>query len=400
MTDGRIAYVDLDGQLHTMGAAGEAPVAVTRAGGRFVFTQFPAWSPDGRWLAAIAGDRVRAGVYVFADRAGAEPDELYSSRAEAPIYLYWAPDSRRVGYLHNSRRRGLGLRIARLGQSGSQVLAEGRPCFWDWLKDGRHALVHLNLGAEDDRLDLVELEEGAGARFGPRPGLFQVPGLSYRGEYASVSTLDADGVTHVSVIRRDSGERLLAYPHPGMVAMTWSPAGAHLAFIAPDQREADEVGMSWTGPLRVFDVETRGLRTLVDEPVLAFFWSPDGRTIAYLTLDLPARSGLNGYVNGRNGHGPRAMEPVRPVRLAVGLVDRLTRERRRLAQVVPLDLFVAQFLPFFDQYALSHRLWSPDSAALVLPVEVDGTPTVVRLDAADGRLTPLAPGTMAAWSAT
>jgi hypothetical protein len=76
MADGRIAYVDLDGQLQTMEAAGEAPGAVTRAGGRFAFTQFPAWPPDGRWPAAIAGDRGRAGVYVFADRAGAEPGPL------------------------------------------------------------------------------------------------------------------------------------------------------------------------------------------------------------------------------------------------------------------------------------------------------------------------------------
>lgn len=237
MAGGRIAFVDLDGQLQTMGPSGEAPRAITRAGGRFAFSQFPAWSPDGQSLAAIAGDGVRTGVYVFADRAGAEPDE------------------------------------------------------------------------------------GAGGR----------------------------------------------------------------------------VGLSWTGPLRLFDAGTRALRTVTDEPVLAFFWAPDGQTIAYLTLDLPSRPVRAGYTNGANGHTPEAQLANR-VRLAVSLLDTRRAERRRLAQFAPLELFVAQFLPFFDQYALSHRLWSPDSAALVLPAELGGTPTVIRLDAADGRMTPLAPGVMAAWS--
>ena len=30
------------------------------------------------------------------------------------------------------------------------------------------------------------------------------------------------------------------------------------------------------------------------------------------------------------------------------------------------NAFVRQFLPHVDQYALSHRLWSPDSSAILL----------------------------------
>ena len=40
----------------------------------------------------------------------------------------------------------------------------------------------------------------------------------------------------------------------------------------------------------------------------------------------------------------------------------------RTQQVVQLaDAFAAQVLPYFDQYALSHRLWAPDGSALALP---------------------------------
>jgi hypothetical protein len=36
------------------------------------------------------------------------------------------------------------------------------------------------------------------------------------------------------------------------------------------------------------------------------------------------------------------------------------------------SLFVNQVLPYFDQYALSHRVWAPDSSAIALPGFGDG----------------------------
>jgi TolB protein len=61
-------------------------------------------------------------------------------------------------------------------------------------------------------------------------------------------------------------------------------------------------------------------------------------------------------------------------------------------------LFVSQFLPFFDQYALSHRLWSPDSSALVLPARVEGASQIMLFPADGGEPRPVAPGSMAFWS--
>ncbi|HEY8635642.1 MAG TPA: hypothetical protein VIL81_00120 [Candidatus Limnocylindrales bacterium] len=52
------------------------------------------------------------------------------------------------------------------------------------------------------------------------------------------------------------------------------------------------------------------------------------------------------------------------------------------------DLFVSQLLPFFDQYALSHRIWSPDSASIALPLVGAGGPSqifVIRTDGSDAR---------------
>ena len=78
------------------------------------------------------------------------------------------------------------------------------------------------------------------------------------------------------------------------------------------------------------------------------------------------------------------------------VIDVETRSERLVSSFVPTPQFVQQFLPFFDQYALSHRIWSPDSDALVLPVVTDNLPQVAVFDL-DGNVTPIAPGDMPFW---
>jgi hypothetical protein len=60
---------------------------------------------------------------------------------------------------------------------------------------------------------------------------------------------------------------------------------------------------------------------------------------------------------------------------------------------------VGEFLPYFDQYALSHRVWAPDSSAILLPLVDDaGQDQLVSLEA-DGRPSPhVFDGTVGFWS--
>jgi hypothetical protein len=49
--------------------------------------------------------------------------------------------------------------------------------------------------------------------------------------------------------------------------------------------------------------------------------------------------------------------------------------------------FISELLPYFDQYALSHRLWAPDSSSILLPlIGDDGVTRLVsiRPDGSDG----------------
>jgi TolB protein len=70
------------------------------------------------------------------------------------------------------------------------------------------------------------------------------------------------------------------------------------------------------------------------------------------------------------------------------------------ARVVRLaDHFVTQLLPYFDQYALSHRLWSPDGTSILLPLVDAGGHDLVAVLPADGSdPRPIANGPKAFWS--
>ena len=75
-------------------------------------------------------------------------------------------------------------------------------------------------------------------------------------------------------------------------------------------------------------------------PVLAFFWSPDGTKIAFVTLS--ERQGA----------------------LSWALYDVESDERIRLVDFAPSAEQLTMF-QFFDQYAYSHSVWSPDSSSIV-----------------------------------
>ena len=79
-------------------------------------------------------------------------------------------------------------------------------------------------------------------------------------------------------------------------------------------------------------------------------------------------------------------------------MDVASGEVRSQPVVSPGQRFVDQFLTYFDQYALSHSIWAPDSSSVLLPeVESDGT-THVMLRYVDGRSPVALEGEIAFWS--
>ena len=461
----RIALINLEGDLEVVSPDGAEHRRLS--GGERVF-HFPAWAPDGGRIAAIGGNRLRAGVFVFPDAAHGlrmnDEHAVYESTRNAPIYLYWSPNGDHISFLAaRVDEHSMGLHVVDADAPSEQTpapLVTGRPCFWDWTPDGRRILIHVG-GWDSGRgaqLTMVDpfAPNGAARTSVARPGMFQSPGIACSGRYRAFGHLTRRNEMQLvidPVVDEVAGvdrRTRIAVRHTGVAAMTWSPTNDELAFISPL-----EPMRTYYGPLRLMNVEGEDVRVLTDDVVLAFFWSPDGRKIAYFTVAQAAeaiRMLMPDVVEAARAGGHLALHDIDEVTeeeiaaaidevaseeedmigaevdddapyegasddddaddadepdlwLNLWVVDVQSGEQTLVSTFEPADLFVNQFLPFFDQYAKSHRIWSPDSDAIVLPVmrRLPGGGKMPRIcvapiDPLRGRLSEIADGIMAFWS--
>ncbi len=390
----RIVIVNPEGQVETISPSGDDRRVLTREDNSMLF-QFPAWSPDGRRLAVIGSRLTGGGVYVLPDAPGGSDlsaSQVYFSASETPIYLFWSPDSAKLAFLANQARDGTGLMVIdSAGARESRLLATGAPFYWDWSDDGQQLLIHT--GADrSGGLSLIDVEGAVRAANVATPGAFQAPGIATGDRYWAFAE-EADGLSSLVIVDTQTGERRNFEPSQSL-ALSWSPTGEQLAFT-----NAVSGNHPFWGPLRVLDASTGQTRLLTRETVLAFFWSPDGRSIAFITLnDSFDDGGTNALAKTRTL--ARLASPAQQTTgfLTLSVVDVTTGQGLRLLDFEPTVVFLTQFLPFFDQYALSHRLWSPDSRSLVLPVREDGDEIILIVSAAGGRPSFLAEGEVAFWS--
>jgi TolB protein len=395
----RIAFINLDGQLETIRPDGTDARQLTEHN-HFFF--FPAWSPDGTRLAVLGGNAEGGSVFTVTDSSAADNEvrEIYHSTSQAPFYIYWSPDGSRVSFLANAGT-GLGLFLAEASQTATtQLLATGQPFYWDWSPRGDQLLIHSGFAGHGSRLAFIDLQGDSQDPELARPGFFQAPGFSRSGRYWAYAEVDAAANRRL-VVENDGGEQRYSLPHLGQLALSWSPTEERLAFTSP------LVDLpAFHGPLRLLEPATGESRLLTSDSVIAFFWSPDGRRIAFITIGSQQHD-----TNVRTSYVPEATAPGSQTLPATGhqngnlllldlwVVEVDGGEAYRLVTFQPTQIFVRQFLPFFDQYALSHRLWSPASDALVIPMADENGKPRIHIVPVDGRFTmPIADGAMAFWS--
>jgi TolB protein len=392
-TSARIAFVTPQGQLAVVDNDGDNLQVLTGGQQRF---QFPAWSPDGTSLAAIASDLQGGTVQLVRFEAEENlPVELYRSDSQPPFYLYWSPDSQIVSFLANHPSDGIALHLVAVESRADRVLTTGQPFYWQWSADSSRLLLHTGFSGVGSRLGFSDVASDSLLENLASPGFFQSPAISASGRFIAYGSVRVDGQGQVVLQSNpeagpeEAVERRLL--HQGIVAMSWSPTEEILAIMSPD-REVRR----FFGSIDLIDAETGLLEPLIDELALAFFWSPDGRFIAYIT---PVGSEGGDIASlDQTAHINQTQVQQIPLLFELAIVEVATRERRSLTTFVPTPMFVQQFLPFFDQYALSHHVWSPVSDALVLPMLDDQRRPQVVIVSLDGSVTPIAGGDTPFWN--
>jgi TolB protein len=378
----RLVVLGEGGSLDVLRADGTARQALPATGTPY---QFPAWSPDGSRIAAIGQRGGSAGVFVMAPGNGLDPPPepivIYESAEEPPFYLYWTPDSRQLTFL-TTEADSLALRMAPAdGSAPATSLREGAPMYWDFVDESR-LFVHTGNVGPDEFLGEVTLDGTAQAGTESDGGFFRAPTISADGRLRAYLTTAADGIGSVRTEARD-GSGTTEVSAVGPAALAFAPNGDTLAFIGPEPEEAGRTPLP-IGSLRVIRPGATEAQVIGNGRYVAYFWAPSGTLIGALRI----RDAEDPVTQANRAVTRLASTGITPVQAGVGLqldlVDVEAESVRTTHEVTVSDLFVNQVLPFFDQYALSHRFWSPDSSAMVLPLVDENEATQIVAIPADG----------------
>ncbi len=395
--DGVIAYLGTDGNLYMVDSSGQNQSAVTEdahprssGAGAVTIYQSPTWSADGRLLAFTRFDidsgssTARLMVY---DRNASDTLEIFSSTLETPFYLYWSPDSERITFLTSfPGTNDLNLRLAFVDGAESQVLDMGQPYYWVWSPDGAQIFTHVG-GAEQSNPEArVAILSSSGEplhTFDFSPDFFQAPSWSPDGAQLMFGLHGDERGSLVRMDREGTNLQTLA-EYEATIAFSWSPDGTHIATLSTRLLTG-----GFRGTLQVLSSESPGdPLSLVPDTVVAYFWSPDSRKVAYFALN-----------TGDAIDALASAQAQGSSELTLNVLDVERGTTRLLATFEPTRDFLT-VIPFFDQYHHSDTIWSPDSRRLVYTAREEGGGQGVWVVTADGGDAPLrvADGSLAFWS--
>jgi TolB protein len=385
---GRIAVIGDDYNVYTLSAADTAQL--TTDGSRERAYQWPTWARDGR-LAFFCCDltstsNLRTGVFISPDGM-ASARQVMSTIAQPIIYANWSPAACSadgacwtLSILVNDLRSNR-LRVELVRDEGSEhtvrEVAIGAPFYTTFSPDGQSIFMHRNnflLEVYDIAANRSRLIEGRSS------GTFQTAAWSPVDNSLLYGIAGSDQTTTL-VINQDGNIRTVASGLSGLVAFVWSPDGTMIAYRTRTQRSLD--------PVVVVNARTGRVISTGGQDVFAFWWSPDSRKLAFLSLVRPGDAAL------------LSRQPVQDapnVRTRWVIMDVETGELTALSPFVP-NYELAYFANYFDQFAVSHRVWSPDSRYLVYSEAVGADSNQVTLaDTLTGESFRLTEGRLGVWS--
>jgi TolB protein len=214
---------------------------------------------------------------------------------------------------------------------------------------------------------MLEVSSGKRTFVSRSPSVFGPPSWSRDGKWLAYGDQAKEkDKTELMIAAADGNAAKSFGTFAEKITLEWSPTQSQLA-VATSTFAGDPL----VEHLRLIDVPSGKVRTLTKDNLAAYFWSPDGTRILY------ARRRLDSFL------------------WTWCIVD-------------IADGKVHEVVQYFDQYALSHRLWSPDSKHFVFtgsagsdahPATAIRSPSVYVVEATSGA-TPkaIADGHVAFWS--
>lgn len=360
----RIAVQTSEGQIFTILGDGSGRVPLTAAEEGHTNTN-PVWSDDANRLAWVSTDQATGEAEV---RGARFDGSLWSAVPvpHRPRAVDWDPISRSVATLSPTDSGLLELGVADLTSgTGYQRVDDGTPFWFSWNPDADGFLVH----ASGVRLDLVPLD-GLPQVFQQMPGDFQTPvWLPGAVEFVYADEIDdqqflvvagTEGSGRRALITYDGYLQFTASDQSGLIALqvidpsrapvadvitaSLSRQGEFADIIDPIPRNELTIMATFGGePFVVYP----GPENFQPHPVLAFYWSPDGESLAWLLEvepgdgDCGSETALyqwefwtqNSFVDGPRFH--------------------------------PTPTFACDYVPVFDQLDQAVSFWSPDNTELV-----------------------------------
>lgn len=330
----QLAFVGTDGNVGLL-SEGEARAVTNDAEFGVIYSQLT-WSRQGdlafvRTTAGggegLAAQAIAASIEVF-DRSG----ELQSYEVPyVPFYMYWSPDGERLAFLGSAIPR-LELSVLSIDDQETTPLFNSQPLYFDWSPKSDRIVTH------HEGNSMVLLLKGEPANFRSNTGRFLAPVWNNAGIHLVSQT-----ATGSALERRDQAGTLASSRAVDGDDISFSPGSGNRVAILQRFGEI-------TGALGVFG----GKDTQLTSEALWYFWDPDGSSLLWME---PNDQGVS--VKAWNAATDQTTE------LATGELS---------------AYWIATYLQFFDQYALSHSWWSADGSSFLFLGTIDDQSGIWRLD--------------------